>query len=221
MKNSPLLHAGLLASTLLGGGLLAACGSSSDASGAAVSPPASSTTPPPGASNAPSKGNTPPLESEVSAEIVSTLRGAGFTLTTLPRNLDELHEPGHARMRAVMKTFTVALGTTCDGCHVKGSTAESSDEEMRVDTPRKEVARKMWTRFVVALQRTDGTAIYCDTCHQGKMTFLDRTDNEALATWMQANFVDGLVRKDRATQACGTCHGEDGNGAFLDAWRQP
>jgi hypothetical protein len=221
MNASPLLHAGLLASTLLVGGLLAACGSSADASGAAVLPPASSTTPSPGASSAPSSGNTPPLKSGANAEIVSTLRGAGFTLTTLPANLDDLHEPGHARMRAVMKTFTIALGTTCDGCHVKGLTAESSDEELRVDTPQKQVARKMWTRFVASLQRSDGSPIYCDTCHQGKMTFLDRTDKDALATWMQENFVDGLARKDGATQLCSTCHGQSANRTFLDTWRLP
>jgi hypothetical protein len=103
--------------------------------------------------------------------------------------------------RRVARRWT-ALGTTCDGCHVKGLTAESSDEELE-------------------LQRSDGTPIYCDACHQGHMTFLDRTDKDALATWMQQNFVDGLARKDGAIQLCATCHGQSANRAFLDAWRLP
>ena len=181
---------------------------SAAASGAAAADASPETTKP--------SSSTRPLASSVSPEIVSTLRAAGFTLDALPE-LESLHETGHPRMRAIMKTFTIALGTTCDGCHVAKA---ETDDEFRIDTPRKKVARQMYARFVGELQKKGGGAIYCDTCHQGSIKFLDRGNADAVGTWMKDNLVDRLERKDGKTQICASCHGEPFAGPMLDAWRR-
>lgn len=194
-----------------------ACSSAETASSSTTSP-SSPGDPAADASTAPAKtsSSTRPLAEAVAPEIISTLRGAGFALDALPE-LESLHETGHPRMRAIMKTFTIALGTTCDGCHIAKA---ESDEEFRVDTPRKRVAAQMYARFVGELQKKGGGAIYCDTCHQGSIKFLDRSNDDALATWMQENLVDRLERKDGKAQACATCHGTPFSGPMLDAWRK-
>lgn len=218
MNSRSLLNRRALAAAVLSAGLAAACGGADVTSSTSPSSPAAagSTDAPDGAPSATATA-MPSLRREVDPTIVAALREEGLTIATLPADLDELHEPGHARMRAVMKTFTIALGTTCDGCHVKGA---ETDEELRVDTPRKRVAKKMWTRFVMGLEQRDGRPLYCDGCHQGKMTFLDRSDRDFLATWMKANFVDALDRKDGKEHGCATCHGEVAGTPFLDGWRQ-
>ena len=48
------------------------------------------------------------------------------------------------------------------------------------DTPQKRVAQKMWDEFVRKLSLPDGQPLYCDSCHQGKLTFLDRSDTSAV-----------------------------------------
>ena len=159
---------------------------------------------------------TKPIGGAVDPAIVATLRSAGFELDAMPA-LESLHENGHPRMRAIMKTFTMALGTTCDGCHTAGA---QSDDDFRVTTPRLKVAGQMYARFVGELQKKDGSPIYCDTCHQGSIKFLDRSDNDALGTWMQDNLVDRLARKDGKEHGCGTCHGTPFQGPMLDAWRE-
>lgn len=152
----------------------------------------------------------------VDPRIASALAAAGVTLDDLPDLTTLKNEPGHVRLRAVMKSFTIALGTTCSGCHVQGATTGA---QFAIDTPRKKVARKMWSSFVATLKTSQGNPIYCDTCHQGRMTFLDRSDMPSLRGWMKTNFVDHLARKDGAQHACATCHGRPFQGAILDAWR--
>jgi hypothetical protein len=201
-------------------GALVACGSSTGQPGASGAPSASASgvAPDPGTTSGDPKtaSATKPIAAGVDPAIVATLRTAGFELDTLPA-LESLHENGHPRMRAIMKTFTMALGTTCDGCHVAGA---QTDDEFRVMTPRKKVAAQMYARFVGELQKKDGHPIYCDTCHQGRIKFLDRSDNDALTGWMQQNLVDGLARKDGKDHGCATCHGTPFNGPMLDAWRE-
>ena len=197
----------------------AAC-SSSDSGTSAASSPSTPATGAPGTDASPEtakpSSSTRRLAASVSPEIVSTLRAAGFELDALPE-LESLHETGHPRMRAIMKTFTIALGTTCDGCHVAKA---ATDDEFRIDTPRKKVARQMYARFVGELQKKGGGAIYCDTCHQGSIRFLDRSNTDGLRTWMQDNLVDRLERKDGKAQTCAGCHGEPFAGPMLDAWRK-
>ena len=138
----------------------------------------------------------PPLEGAINPQIVSTLAAAGMTVDDLPANLDDVaNDPNHAKLHAVMKTFTIALGVDCTrSCY---ATADGGMPDFEANTPKKNVARKMWSNFVGQLKKADGSAIYCDTCHQGTMEFLDRSNDRALGTWMKTNFVGGsLARKD-------------------------
>jgi nitrate/TMAO reductase-like tetraheme cytochrome c subunit len=62
------------------------------------------------------------------------------------------------RVTQVMVAFTKALGVECDYCH----TADFDDE-----TPRKQIARYMMTEFSSKLVNKDGSAVNCNSCHQG------------------------------------------------------
>jgi hypothetical protein len=52
----------------------------------------------------------------------------------------------------------------------------------------------------------DGNALYCDSCHNGQLHFLDRSNRGALMDWMSDNFVDTLKRKDGQGMSCASCH---------------
>jgi hypothetical protein len=86
-------------------------------------------------------------------------------------------------------------------------------------TPNKRIASKMWSEFVQKLEFANGDPLYCDSCHQGKNKFLDRSNEAALKDWMHDNFVDKLVRKDGQPMSCANCHGMPFDGHFLhDRW---
>lgn len=156
---------------------------------------------------------TLPLREKIDPAIVSALKTANIDVEKLPATLDDVvADP--TKLKAVMKTFTIALGTTCDGCHQKVGTKINYETE----TPKKNVAKKMWSELVRKLQKKEGGAIYCDSCHQGKMNFLDRADDRALGTWMKDNFVNKLSRVDGKTHGCPTCHGETFDGDLLSKW---
>ena len=97
-----------------------------------------------------------------------------------------------------MKKIAGALGVKCDHCH--------DVADFAAPTPNKRIANLMVARFTSKLERRDGTALMCGTCHQGRATFLDRTDQEALKRWMQQTFVDTLRQKGGGTVECDTCH---------------
>jgi len=124
--------------------------------------------------------------------------------------------PTFAKMDAtkrvkVMNTFSKALGVKCSACHL---------ENFKADTPHKRVARKMWDQWVVGLAMEDGSLLYCDSCHQGREEFLDKSDKKALSTWMQDELVTKLKRTDKKDHDCGTCHGETFDGDFLTHWKK-
>lgn len=132
-----------------------------------------------------------------------------------PAALPPLDEVTGAQRDAVMDTFSRALGLGCGDCH---------EADYTVATPRTRVARKMWDRMVRGLARRDGGALYCDSCHAGQATFLDRADprpDGALGRWMQASYVDPVVRRDGAPHDCASCHGTPFVGGFLDDWAAP
>ena len=158
---------------------------------------------------------TPPMRDAIDPKILTALKTANIDIAKLPADLTDLTRTP-SKLKAVMNTFTIALGTTCEGCHAKSGTKIDYEAE----TPKKNVAKKMWSELVGKLQRKDGTALYCDSCHQGKMKFLARADSEALGVWMENNFVGNLARRDGADHACATCHGEPFKGDILGAWRK-
>ena len=75
----------------------------------------------------------------------------------------------------------------------------------------------MWNEFLVKLSAEDGTPLFCDSCHEGRVHYLDRRDKKALAAWMDAHFVAKLARKDGKEHGCETCH-VNMDMTFLTAW---
>lgn len=191
----------------------AACSAGTDGTGspAAAGTQTTPTEPPPDVPPPPSK--TLPMTKTVDPAIVAALKSANVDVTKPMPALDELAK-SPAKLKAVMKTFTIALGTTCEGCHAKSGT----QLDYRADTTNKKLTRKMWSEIVVALQRTDGSAIYCDSCHQGKMQFLDRANDRSLEAWMKSEFVGKLARRDGKANSCASCHGEPFVGGLVEEW---
>lgn len=138
--------------------------------------------------------------------MAGALAAVGLDVASLP----PLAEASAAQRDAIMETFTRALGVGCGECH---------DDDVRVETPNVRIARKMWDRLVRGLARRDGGALYCDSCHAGRATFLER--DSALGPFMQASYVTPLERRDGATHDCSTCHGSPFVGGFLDDWGAP
>jgi len=127
-----------------------------------------------------------------------------------PKNLPRLRELDPKQLRQVMELFKVSLGTRCRDCH-----AERYSEE----TPRKKVAEHMWDEFVRRLTIADGSPVFCDSCHQGKVQTLVRTDKSTLAKAMADAYVAKLRRTDGQEHRCTTCHVSDEDRSILARWR--
>jgi hypothetical protein len=108
-----------------------------------------------------------------------------------------------------MKLLARSLGVKCGDCHQAGDFA--------APTRRKKIATLMWDEFAAKLAMTDGGALFCDSCHQGRIVQLDRHDKKALAAWMDDNFVTRLMRKDGQRHECETCH-VNMDMTFLATW---
>lgn len=159
----------------------------------------------PPTSTTPGTNATRPI---VASQMLGELKDIGLDLEKLP----PLSKLPPDKMRKVMKTFTKALGTTCNGCH--------DGNDFHKDTPHKRVATKMWDLYVRGLRMADQSPLYCDSCHGGKQEFLDRQDPKALGHWMQENFVAKLKRPDGKEHNCATCHGQPFEPKILAAWEK-
>jgi len=126
-----------------------------------------------------------------------------------PKSLPPMDKLEPRTLRGVMKLFAESLGIKCEQCH------EESD--FAGPTRRKKIAWRMWDDFVVKLEMVDGSPLFCDSCHQGRVVQLDRRDPRALSAWMAANFVAMLARKDGQPSSCETCH-VDMNMRLLSDW---
>jgi hypothetical protein len=127
--------------------------------------------------------------------------------------------PGHA---SLMHSFAASIGSDteddCNHCHV-----DWHDESVRINETTR-IARHMWDDILGKLELADGQPFYCDSCHQGRAKFLDRSNPKAVEAWMQANMVDKLRRRDGQKHDCTTCHGAapDAYDALLETWsREP
>lgn len=130
-----------------------------------------------------------------------------------PKNLPPLELVDRTKILKVMQTFTRALGAACTDCH--------REEDFHAENPRRRVARHMWNEMVRVLATEDGSPVYCDSCHQGRIYVLDRRDKAELATYMDDVFVGKMKRADGKDHDCGTCHGDPPEFSFLDDWRRP
>ena len=140
------------------------------------------------------------MKPPVPSAMVADLLALGLDAANLPP-IEKL-EP--TALRRVMKLLARSLGARCGDCHAPQRGGDGSD--FAAPTRRKKIAAKMWDELVVKLQMADGSALFCDSCHQGRIAQLDRADEKALRTWMGASFVGGLKRKDGMSHDCETCH---------------
>jgi hypothetical protein len=223
----------LLALLLGGAALIAACGgglsspppnvapaNATNASSGAGEPPAAASTGASmgGAPNVPAQNGTvgpansasavPPPVAPVAVEMKSPVPSA-MVGELAAMGLDAAHLPPIEKvdpkaLRRVMKLLARALGAKCGDCHAVQEGQAGGD--FAAPTRRKKIAAKMWDELAVKLQMSDGSPLFCDSCHQGRIVQLDRTDKKALGRWMDANFVDKLKRRDGREHDCETCH---------------
>jgi hypothetical protein len=169
-------------------------------------PPVASGTAAPPASGSVAPPVKPPV---VMKPIVPSAMAADLAAIGLdPKKLPPLDKIEPQKLRKVMKTFTKALGVQCSACH--------DADDFKAATPKKAVATRMWNDFSRGLTFADGSPLYCDSCHQGRMESLDHADKKALSKWMQGEFVDKVKRVDGKEHGCETCHGDPFEGPFLD-----
>ncbi len=170
-------------------------------------------------------GPSPSLEMKpiVPTAMGDDLRALGLDAKSLPP-IEKL-EP--RALRGVMKLIARSLGLKCGDCHQQGDFA--------APTRRKKIAAHMWDEFAAKLAFADGAqppgdaALFCDSCHQGRIELLDRSDKKLLSKWMDENFVAKLTGKPDASGApgspggkpveCETCH-VDMDMRFLAKWGQ-
>jgi hypothetical protein len=187
--------------------LAVSCGGTRDA---VMSPPRVEPTATPVVSSAAPDAATAPkvdMRPLVATKMSTELEALGLD----PSRLPQLAKLEPKVLRKLMPLFSRSLGVKCAGCHA---------EDMAAPTPHKKVAEKMWNELVVKLKTPDGGAIFCDSCHQGRIEQLDRSDHEALARWMDTTFTKGLVRRDGKENTCATCHGEPRDDHFLERWER-
>lgn len=139
--------------------------------------------------------------------MAAELQGIGLD----PKGLPAMSKLEPEKLRKVMKLMARSLGAKCSDCHL---------EDLHASTPRKKIAEKMWNDYARGLSTQEGAPVFCDACHQGRLTFLDRHDKKALGHWMDENLVDRVKRKDGKAHDCATCHGEEMSYRFLDPLRK-
>ncbi len=141
------------------------------------------------------------------------LKAAGLDPANLPEFdalIASFEGGGPDAAKPVMTLFATSLGLECKGCH--------SGAKNAVPTARRNIVAGMWNKFVREMRLKQGGLLFCDSCHQGKATFLVREDPKGLGAWMSTNFANGLVSATGAANTCTTCHGDPFNGPFLDVW---
>lgn len=194
----------LVLATALAVSFLGACASSSTGATAAGEP-ISGVKPGPAAPAAPT-----PLRPLVASQHADALASLGLDASALP-TMDKLTPE---QVRKVMGLFTKSLGVDCKFCHKGG--------DFKAPTEHKKLAERMWNEWVHGQKLlTAGTPgpIFCDSCHQGKAEFLDKSNHDALAKWMKDEFVERLQPATVAT-SCESCHGKPFDGDFLEKWEK-
>ena len=141
-------------------------------------------------------------------EFGDKLKALGLDVKNLPplRKMDPL------KRRLVMDYVSEATGADCMDCH-------ASEEDLKAMTPRKNVGLHMWDDWTRGFTTADGGPVFCDSCHHGSLTVLDRRDTQKVAEWMKTSLVAKLARKDKKKIVCEQCHGEPFDSSFLEKWR--
>lgn len=127
-----------------------------------------------------------------------------------PQHLPPLNKIAPEQLRKVMPLVAKSLGVKCNACH-----NFNADTPAAQRTPRMNVASHMWNDFVRTRTIDGDQPVFCDSCHHGSLTFLDRHDRPALEHWMDESFVKTL-----GAEKCETCHGTPPRWKFIDVWRR-
>lgn len=149
----------------------------------------------------------------MATEHATALSALGLDENNLP-TMDKLTP---VQLRRVMGLFTKSLGVDCKFCHKGGDFA--------APTEHKKLAERMWNEWVHGVKLKTAAAgagaetpMFCDSCHQGKAAFLDKSNHDQLATWMKSEFV-GRLHMQRGETTCETCHGKPFEPDFLEKWQ--
>jgi hypothetical protein len=129
-----------------------------------------------------------------------------------PTSLPKFADLTPKQLRGVMQLFRKSLGVKCTDCH---------DADYSAPTRRKSIAQHMWDDITANISTSDNGAVFCDSCHQGRVSIVDRGDLGALKDDMKSSFVDKLARKDGQVNACSTCHVSDADFDLIDRWGGP
>ena len=150
---------------------------------------------------------TAPIEMKgpVPTAMADALRDLGLD----PKKLPPMEKLEPRALRGAMKLLAKSLGAKCVDSHTEGDFA--------APTRRKKIAAHMWDDFAARLSMADGSPLFCDSCHQGRIRQLDRRDKKALAGWMDQNFVAKLAGSGARPVECETCH-VDMEMLFLAKW---
>ncbi len=164
--------------------------SGAPASSATLPPPAITTAHP--AAAAPSHAMPPLAPSQYTAELAAL----GITKDKVPL----WNEMPHMTKKKVMGLMKQSLGfEKCSGCHA---------EDVSKVTRNMKVAKKMWDTFVAPLRQTDGSLVFCDSCHHGTTDVLVRSSHDALVSFMKAEYTQRIAKADGSRHGCASCHGD-------------
>lgn len=132
----------------------------------------------------------------VASHLLAKLEAAGLD----PRALPKIEKLTKKNRIPVMEAMAEALGVECTGCH-------AGKDDFEAETEHKQIARHMWND-IVAVARLDQGPLFCDSCHQGSMHVLDRTNMDEVKAYMKAQFAGRLTTTAGAEVTCANCHGK-------------
>ena len=185
-------------------------GSAPMPSASAPPSPTAATSAVPSASAATTVATVPPLmKPPKPTAMADDLKAIGLDVKNLP-SMETMIKSKKKALRDVMPLLAKSTGYKCKECH--------DADDFAKPTAKKNAATHMWDAWSRGLTFSDGSPLFCDSCHQGQTVLLDRSDKKALGKWMQTAYVDPLARKDKKENGCATCHGEDWDMHFLSKW---
>jgi hypothetical protein len=215
------LHFGL-AAVLAFAGIAGACGSTpppetpttptaSPDEGPAPSGPAPEGTGTAATPETPKPAAGTPSQPLVPSKMLEDVKKLGVDLAKSP----DLAKMPLDKKKKLMPLFQKALGfEACTGCHAEG--------DMKAKTRNREIGSGCWKTFVQPLRDEKGGPIFCDSCHNGKAKFLNRSDVEAVKKFMEDEYEHKLTRADKKETECATCHGEAVELKIFDKlWKAP
>jgi hypothetical protein len=142
------------------------------------------------------------------SEMLAKVNKLGIDVTKTP----DLSKIPLGKKKKLMPLFQKSLGMkACTGCHVEG--------DFKAETKNIKIARGMWNNYVAKLRMNDGSALFCDSCHDGNEHMIPRGDDDAVQKFMTEQYEGELTRADGEEHSCSTCHTDVFEAKiFKDVW---